>query len=178
MLIRKFLPNTMMLALKRKYFTNVQPESVEAAPEEPTPMIISYKTLSRKEQAKLITDRLMSLDATAENRRNAARELKALKAEHKVSWEKLGVNQDHLRMLEVLLADEPKPARISKKTKALSQAFHASEETEGRLTINERIRLERNQEIKRLAGLGFSQVNIAHRMGITPAVVSRALRQG
>lgn len=175
--VSKFLPNTMLLSLKRIFTTNIAPTDTVEPAQEPTPMLSPYILLNRKEQAKLVTDRLMALDTSADLRRESARELKALKLHHKVSWEKLGVTQDQLRMVEVLLVDEPKAVRVSKKTRQLSAALHGNTVAcPTAKSLNATIKAERDAEILRLVALNFSQSNIAHRLGISRDTVIRTIR--
>ena len=81
-------------------------------------------SLSRKEQAKLITDELMSIETSASARLVAAQNLRDLKKKTKVSWETLGVQPDQTAMMFEMLKLEPSPVKTSAKTKSLSSKLN------------------------------------------------------
>lgn len=81
-------------------------------------------SLSRKEQAKIITNELMSIETSASARLVAAQNLRELKKKTKVSWETLGVQPDQTAMMFEMLKLEPAPVKTSAKTKSLSSKLN------------------------------------------------------
>jgi hypothetical protein len=79
---------------------------------------------SRQRKAGILLRQFTNFNLPLDTRQSIARELLHHKKLSKVSWDALGISENILKLIEVILKDEPAPIKMSPKTKALFQALH------------------------------------------------------
>lgn len=137
----------------------------------------AYALKTYVQQAEEIVGVLMGIHTSSDARLTAAIRLELLKKHSKLSWEKLSILPAQVEMMTKLLADRPKPPKVSAKTKAISQIFHANSPAQPEINVshNDAIRENRDREVVRLFGLGKNKSQIAKLVGIHRRSVDRIL---
>lgn len=140
---------------------------------EPKTVVQAFTDNSLKGKGSRLADMLTSTLTDLDQKRMAAAQLQALKKSSKKGWDKLGISPAVLKLITEILANQP-VVKVSKKTKALSEAFKPKNEAP-KPAQNDNKFTERDLEIKRLIGLGWSKAQIGRHFGIHSRSVGRAL---
>lgn len=173
------LKNMYRLMLSRLWKkVDALPDS-EPIPNQESPMTITspYALKTYVQQAEEIVAVLTSVYSSYDARLTAATRLDLLKKHSKLTWEKLFVPPTLVWLMEELLADVPKPIKVSPKTQAISAMLHANtpEPETTKISVNDSIRQNRDLEVVRLKGLGKNKSEIAKLVGIHRRSVDRIL---
>lgn len=136
-------------------------------------------TISRKEQARLYTNILMSTMSDRAHMLAAAQRLADFKKAQKVSWDKLGVTEAQRTVMNMLLAEQPKTpkVKVSAKTKALSEKMKSGEAiSESKpAPSNDNRKAARNEAILKLHDEGNSVNRISKLTGVHRRSVDRII---
>jgi len=150
----------------------VQVEETPVNQEKEEPVLSPYKNPSRKDKGLQLVAVLMDLQTPLINRKAAAHQLREFKKTTKVGWDKIGVDEKALTMINMVLKDEPAPVKASKKTKALSAMMKPN--VEATLVVKQQSQLE--EEVMRLHRLGtMSKRAIGRELQVSDRTVGRII---